>query len=405
MSDPQPAIDPRTAHLLKKFVLGGAALGGGIGLTTSLANYLKYMSDKANVNDSSQDDDILYVDVPEEQINKGANVSGWPGVGSGVAMAGGAVSLLVANALVKKLYNKFKKKQLQQDLDQAQQVYWEDLPKEAAAGKPMSGLETLAGIPVSLTLLAALASGALTKKTLDHYFPKSEASERPDNKPKEVKLRSRPAAPALTDDEGKVVEASTQEMLLTQDLVISSLLEGMDKRASALPDLVHAVAKGRLKELEDSVVDNGIKTTLALCKGASLYSDVSDLEKWAAIAMINRSPELSDTARVLLATEVEDNLPFFSKQASNLAEEDRDVVIKLASLAYSPMADALVNEATHRMEMLGQGDEGLEAQAPKKEGGYQVLRDMMRAAEVSAANERQKKIDDEDIIDRAISAQ
>lgn len=396
-------LDPRTKLLMQKFLVGGGAVGAGIGLSTSMANYLKYLSDKADKPESAKDDDVLYVNVPEDKLEKHANISKWPGVGSGLALSSGVVGLLVANALVNKMYGGFKKKRLQKDLDQAQQVYWNDhtVEKEAAADsrKPMSTLESISGIPVSLTLLAALASGVTSYKALNHYFPSRDPDEEPDYKPKEVKVRPMPIEPEA-EEEGLPKEASAEQIeTLARDLALMSLLDGMDKRASFLPDLVHAVAKGRLEEIKENFDLTDISSTLGLTKGASLHSDITPIEKWAAISLINRTPELSSAVGLLLAAEVEEELPFFSKSAAFLTEEDRDGVLKMAAAAYESMLPSLISEA--QKAQAGMNQEGGE-EAPKTKGKYKIISELMEGVKPDFDAENEKN---DDMIDKALAAQ
>lgn len=396
----EPFLNPRTAELLKKYVMGGAAIGGGIGLSTSLGNYLNYLRQKS-VNadkDTSHDDDVLYVDVPhEKQAN--ATLTGLPGVGSGIALAGGTVSMLGANALVKKLYAMYKKRELQKDLDEAQQVYWDKstMPKQAfaqqAPGKPVSALELASGTPVSLTLLAALASGVVANKTLSHYFPSRDKKEGPlaAVKPKQVKVRYVNKQP----EEGQEKQASAESDLdmdnLLRDFAMISVLDGIDKEASYFPDLVYAVADGRIEEIKENLVSSNAIAALELVKGASQATYPTSDQKWAAISLLNRTDELAPITEQLFAAEVAESLPFFTKLASTYDEDTSETLCKIAATTYAGLASALIQEFTKDKEEEGEAKEN-----PNK--GYSVLSQLTEAASSNNSPEERE----EDMIDAAI---
>jgi hypothetical protein len=388
-------LDPRTSELLKNYMIAGGSVGAGVGIGTSLANYFTYLRNKAKSqkSDSSQDDDILYVDVPH---TKQAGVSSWIGAGGGMAIAGGTLSMVAANALVKSLYNKIKKRELQKDLDESQQMYWDaeagpGVSKSASmAGKPMSTPEMVAGTVPALTILAAVASGLVTNKALSHYFPARDAGLDPikDARPKQVKIR-------YTDDIAK--QASDKELASAMDFVVSSLHGGFDKSASFIPDLIHQTATGGLEEFLENVHTVGTSAALDLIKGASDYT-VSDDDRYLAIATLNRHPETAPLMATLVEVEVLDNLPSFHKIAYELDRDDANVLTKIAAAVADDVAEGVIDRKTDKdkPELSENGKD----EVPSKKGGYALLSSVLE-------QHKDKKSEDgeEDVLDKVFSGQ
>lgn len=380
-------IDPRTAELLKRYVLAGGAVGAGVGVGTSVANYLSYLKNKSDAqkaDNTSGDDDILYVDVP---TTKRANVSAWPGVGGGLALAAGTLSMVAANALVKQLYNKVKKKNLQKDLDESQQMYWDSAIKSAAAlpdGKPMSSTELVASSPVALTLLAAVASGMITNKALSHYFPARDSGIDPmkESKPKQVKIRYK--------DMQKV---AAEEIPASMDFALASLVDGLDKQASYLPDLVHTAASGGLDTFISNFRDLGLVSALELTKGASSLEVDSDA-KYLGICALNRNPETAPVIATLLEAELLDRLPYFHKIAYETEQEDQEVVIKLAAALADDVADSVIDRKTD--SDVKENDDNEDSADGK---GYKILSNILSQHASDPSKDKKK----DDIVDQALA--
>lgn len=392
-------LDPRTAELLKKHILAGGALGASVGMGTSVINYLSYLKEKADKQkkDPTKDDDILYVNVPRV---KAANISAWPGVGGGLAIAGGTLSAVLANALVKKYYNKFKKKQLQQDLDEAQEMYWDVEGKTASAlpnsGKPMSTTEVVSSMPVALTLLAAIASGAVTNKALSSYFPSRKSAVDPvkELRPKQVKIR-------YTDTEENEElrkEASTKEITSAMDFVVASLWQGLDKQASVLPDIIADVSEHGIDRFHENVQELGWAPALDLIKGASEKSIDPD-SAYLAICALNRNPQLAPSIASIVEAEVLDGLPCFYKVAGELDYDDQEVLVKVAANLADVVGADVIDRHTDpaKKKDTEEKSEEEEDESLDSEKAYSLLNQALAQGKVKRAPEKK------DIVDQVMS--
>ena len=104
-------MNERDKQLIKNFLIGGAASGAAIAGTSAIIDYVKYLKEKAKMENDpdSLDDDTIYID---KRIPVGVKSAS---VGAGVAVAGGAASALATYVALSKMYQMLKKKQLQDD--------------------------------------------------------------------------------------------------------------------------------------------------------------------------------------------------------------------------------------------------------------------------------------------------
>lgn len=295
-------VDDRGKHLIGKYMMGGAALGGSAALVTSLMNYLAMMKEQGDeATDTSKDDDVLYLTLknpPAQQPTVPMGRQKRASIGGGLALTGGALATLGSYSLVRHLYQKYKKKQLQAELDDAQRQFLDVVSQEQTAnkmastkyavvkregnewvlytkdaskvlgrhsnprkayaqeyainkakereaeksaamnpeGKPMGMTEWLTSTPVALTLLAALSSGALAHRALDRTFPLPKHDKSVG--PKRVVLRKEDS---YTDSEDELDENGNPKVA-SYDKVSSS-----DQFDDGLEFLVHTVLSNTKK--------------------------------------------------------------------------------------------------------------------------------------------------------------
>jgi hypothetical protein len=358
-------INPRDWQLIRNFLIGGSALGAGVGLGTALYNYLHTLKSEAQEDeDTSRDDDILNIYLPEEE--KQASLPG------GLAMAGGVASSLLAYALVRKLYQDFKKSRAQAQLDDAQEAYISEISKTASEkeAKFMSYGELLTSAPVAAALLLAGAGGIVANRALAKAFPnpKKHVSDRPrrvviKKAPKKVDDNEETSQEKRDDDlqEGKLKNAS--EYLIR--FVMSD-----EKRAneSGLKDLVCAVAQGRGDELRGQSY-LGMDTLMDMTKGASEgYSDPYR-EELAKTWLVNDAV-LGPSVRLTVAAEYHDMSPAFSKLAAGMEDGHRDLLFDVGAEvgewsrynAFEPYQDKIPNPDIDVKEagfMMGMGVDNL----------------------------------------------
>lgn len=343
------AFDPRGSQKIRKFLTGGAAGGASVGLAIALANYLKDLHGEA-VEDTSADDDILYLDMPAKpQVpgapTKSATVSG------GVALTGGLLAALGSAAAVRQVTQALKKRELQKQLDKAQNAYTDtvqdeasELDKKAAqggvAGVPMHKGDWATSLPLSLLLLTTLSSGALTYKGLDKYFP---AAKKPkSNQPKRVVIRNKKSQPSYYEeedstDEETFKEASYDDVVSDTDIeddameLLVKLALHNPARGSDLRDLVSAVAQGRFDEVCSLSHNFDMDHALDTVKNASEV-DVDSENINLAVSLCVKSAYLRPTVAMLAFAEFNDMAPSSVKAASQMTEGAQDALIKIAGV-------------------------------------------------------------------------
>lgn len=344
-------LDERGKRLIGKYLLGGVAAGGSAALATSLINYYNMLREEAaRKTDTSQDDDILYLTMRNSNAPKKVDGTQQPktaSIAGGLAITGGALAGMGTYALVRKLYQKYKKQRLQQQLDQAQQGFFDVVSQEASAekraaqGKPMGGLEFATSMPVTLTLLAALASGALTHKALEKTFPRPKKPVT--QNPRKIVLRKQ-EEPSYYDtveeeeDNEKAASYDTRNSADTYEDGLELLVHmclGHEKVASVsdLTNLVGAVLDGRRDEVIDNTMSIGFDAAMDLCKGA--YENVkqaSPQQIGLAVSSLVKTPELQPITAVLAAGEYEDLAPHFCKAAGTQPEEIKEMLCKVAGV-------------------------------------------------------------------------
>lgn len=332
------ALNERSRQLIKNYLIGGAALGGSAALATSLLNYLKTLKDETAAEDSSKDDDTLYINMPQKTANDEKDFSFGNLQAGGLAMTGGVLSTLGTYALIRKLYQNMKQKQLQEQLDEAQQTFLgnaEEEAKQAAVGeanRPMGIGEFLTSVPVSFALLSALAGGALTNMALNKTFPRVKPTA--DLGPKKVVLRR----PKEKEEDEEVLPEQEKMSHVTEDefhdgleLIVGLAMNSKSASNSELKDIVHAVAQGRREEFTTNLLEYGFDTAINLVKGAG-DRELDLVSRQLAIGACVKSAALNPVISLLAAAEYNDMAPRFTKQAELLSDHNKVTLVKIASV-------------------------------------------------------------------------
>lgn len=340
------ALTPRSKELIKNYLLGGAALGGSGALLTSLMNYINTLKQQAAPDAEREDDDTLYINVNDKAANESAGYKDL--AAGGLALTGGVLSTLGTYALVRKLYQQMKRKQLQEQLDLAQQEFVntsdaEAAAKKAATGQPMGLAELAYSAPGAFALLSAIAAGALTHKALDKTFPRIKKPAGPGLK--KVVVRRAPKK----EDEGEEKNAydkvaAEQQYSDGLEFLVHLCMGSKSASQSELVDIVHAVAQGRGAELQRNMLELGFDTAMETIKGASEL-DITPLQKQLAISYCVKSAALSPVVSMLAAAEYNDMAPKFTSISQLQSEECQDTLLKLAgtlgAMNRAEMADKL----------------------------------------------------------------
>lgn len=327
------ALTPRSKELIKNYLIGGAALGGSGALLTSLINYINTLKQQVPSDAEKEDDDTLYLNVGKS-ANESAGAMDL--TAGGLALTGGLLSTLGTYALVRKLYQNIKRKQLQEELDQAQQSFIQNAQQEsqaknaaAAAGQPMGLAELSWSSPVAFALLSAIAAGALTNKALDKTFPRVKKPK--DTSPKRIVIRKSPKEDEETEEEKMAYDkvASAEQADDGLEFLMHLCMGSKSASQSELVDIVHAVSQGRGPDLTNHMLEYGFDSAMDTIKGASEIA-ITPVRKQFAISYCAKSAALNPVVSLLAAAEYNDMAPKFTKIASLQNEECVDTLLKIA---------------------------------------------------------------------------
>lgn len=313
---------------ISKFLLGGAALGGSAALVTSLLNYLNKV--KKEVPSSDADDDTLYV------YKKQASVA------NGLAIAGGTTTALLSYLAITKLYQKFRNMEAQKALDEAQHIFLDEAGyKEASFDKSaeertgMGVWDALAGAPIALPLLLALAGGATVNSLLKSQFaekkPKIKAPRRIevlDEKDVEaLRQAGGPTAPASPETEkyaSAEVDSDAQEFLCRL-----ALLNPVEN--SGLQALQKAAALGGHEMFKHTAMQIGFIPAMATVKGA-FNKQADAVREHIALGWMNKCAYLKPSIGLLAAGEFVETYPSFCRQAAHMEPYQQEALLKVASI-------------------------------------------------------------------------
>jgi hypothetical protein len=320
-------LSPEGEESLKKFLLAGGLLGTSVGTATALVNWLKTLHTDAKER-SSKDDDTIIVTIP--RMEKQA-LSPWD---LGVGMTGSILAFGGANLLVRNIAQAIRRKQIQKRVDEAQKIFIKNtlLEKNLAeskeafyekrgiaeeTGKPLGALDILAGGGVTIPLLILLASGVLSYKALDKYFPPPRSSKAKNIGPKKVVLRYAdkpeeefnptkkkefPYKEILSEVEQKEppeeINVSAAEQKAASAFLARVVLEIAPNSDPA--NIVKAAASGRLKEME-ALLLNGFYDAVSFA--AKTAGTVSEKQQSLGLAAIAESDILRPVVEDLSALE------------------------------------------------------------------------------------------------------
>lgn len=284
--------------LVMKLFAGGALTGAGLGAGTSFMRYLQSLQDQART-DTSSDDDVLYLNLPDRQMPAGRRRKMASTATFATGGLAGILGTLLAYNAVRGAYQKVRKKQLQRELDQAQQIYLGSLtPGMGKAASQFSALSKGVGSAYLALILAALGSGVVANRVLQKQFPPVKNPNR--QRPRKIVIRS---------------PREEEQTLQAQDGVTPDALEGLVRTASQFPkvasadaglvDLIHAVAQGRGDEFVNNVAQVGVEAALDLVKGAR-HTKSSNLNRNLAMTWICSEPMVATAMEPLIAAEFHD---------------------------------------------------------------------------------------------------
>lgn len=364
-----------------KYLMGGAAAGGSLALVTSLLNYLSSIKNEASQNDSSRDDDTLYLNV-RKKTDKRASIAG------STAIAGGAMTALGSYALIRHLYQKMKKKEVQAQLDQAQQGYVDVLAHQSkgaaqATPTPVDGQrpgfpEMALSMPGALAVILGLASATVTNKILQRAFPTPKPPGR--RGPRRVVLRSADTAAGFEKESAlEVTDADEEEFL------IRLLMSTKSASLQGFKDLIHGIGQGRHDQMQHGLTEFGHETVFDMVKGASLH-ELEEPYLSAAIGLATQSPALEPTLSLLAASEFNAHYPTYFKWATALSEPMQEAFCKVAGV----MAIAARHDATLPYAEVFEGDKSAAAGPSTGVFWLDTLKDFLMLNSVGGENEKRR---------------
>ena len=311
------ALTPEDTALIKHYLLGGAAIGGGAAAITSLLNHMKDIRASESY-DKDEDDSTLKLKlrtVPPPAMPKMASVRG------GVAIVGGTLAAAGAYHLVRSLYQKYKEREAQQELDNAHTGFVDVLDQKAeqptkhatVPGKPMSMGEHLTSTPVAALLMAMLASGAISYHALKRTFPETKPAARIG--PKRVVVEREPMKPQPAETQEPEAATPAMDSSAKYASVTRFLLDTVCHVSpnSQTADLVNAVAAGRFEELDQLAKTAGVEAIYDVVKNASA-PDSEEL-RHAACGFLARHPFYEPVVAVMAAAEFAEIAPTCFKAA------------------------------------------------------------------------------------------
>lgn len=302
-----PLLSPASRAILRDFLLGGSLVGVAGGSAAALYQHLRKLQQKADAaTDTSGDDNSLYVNVPDPARKQANFMDTWA---PGLALVGGPLAAIGTAEMVRRLYNRFRKQQLQKELDASQQLYLDSLRRPGQGGE-MKQASTLVGAAEALPLFLLLTSGLLSYETMKKQFPEvkpAQGSQAP-----RLVVRRLPASPSpaelpspqdepMREGEGmvKLQSADADEHLFRQVLELpqADYLRALVD-AACVPTgpetILKAASEGRLFHFEKGEKAN------AMTRNCAISWLIRDAELAPAIKLACAA-EIFETAPVLVA--------------------------------------------------------------------------------------------------------
>lgn len=327
------AMSEEDRALIRSGLLSGAGIGTGVGLATVLANYLRSLKKDQELEDEGlMDNNTLYIQTPRSGMKKaGADSMLAPGL----ALSGGVLSGIGAHLLVRKVYEKIRREQLLKSLDEAQRETVDlvglegDLSKQAKDERRVGDMgfwESLQGFGGAAGILALLASGALTYKSLNKAFPVVKPPKA--TGPKRIRLV--PQGEEEDDmEKDAAFLADHRDFEAAGDEFLITMVSHLPGKHNITRGLLNKVASEGLRKCEDILQKEGAAALLASTEKTQDIEVDGPLRAVAAMC-ISKSARLSPTARMIAASEYYDRHP--NHYAIAIAGRDDEALTKLAHI-------------------------------------------------------------------------
>jgi hypothetical protein len=394
-------MNARDKQIIKNFLIGGAAGGAALAGTSAIIDYVRYLREKARMENEPDtlDDDTIYIDKKIPVGVKSASV------GAGVAVAGGAASALATYVALSKMYQMLKKKQLQQDLDEAQSVYTDAVTKQASEessdGKPISAEElTLTAGPIGALILAGLASGAITYQTLKKQFPSLAESRK---KTTNIEVRPSRVETRYVDEEGNPIKSASVADITDEEYAYGMAFAGfMAKQANDNNDLLDSLynvfVDDRLEEFEDLIAVNDGAGLIEFSKQASYSENELNNEGVALVsALLAKSSSTSPVYNLAVFDTLSDKSMYFLDKAASYDEETLVVMCKIAAAMGAQMIKDI--PAISEMEEVEEEDGNKEEQDEEPQGEMSYIEKIIQ---ILKDNPQQFLRNSSDLVDKVM---
>jgi hypothetical protein len=350
------ALNPADLEMIKHYLLGGAALGAGAGGATALLNQLNDLHrESAEVDKPNADVLKLTLRDPNKQQQKVAGVAAPAAGDQSPSLMRGPLSIVAGllgagagYAGVRGIHQYLKKRDLQAQLDAAQNGYLDVLDSEAqgqkkkaaaamAARKGMQTPEALWSVPLSAAMLLGLSSGVVSNQVLRHAFP--------DRQPGARVLPKRVVVHRDGMDDSDDVDVPVEKQANAEFVENVAWLGSSD---SDIRDAVFAAAAGRFAEMKKVANDIGPEAMLDVVKGYG-GANIPPLRVKLAARLLSGDPEIGPTIRLIATAEFVEKSADFFQLARNLSPSKQRAMLKYASRFSTEILGALFAQDIDRL--------------------------------------------------------
>lgn len=330
---------------IRNWVLAGLLGGSAYGSVATIRKHLQTLSRQAE-QESAQQRRTEF----QKELSKTAGL-----LTSGIGLSGGVLAAVLANQGIQNSYDFWRRKELQKQLENAEQAYVEatlkesDLTKQSSSDNPLinpgarpTSNQMLQAVLTGLVPITFYGSTVLTRSILDKAFGPDLTKAKRQMTLAELpavreKLREDKAAEQSDDFYGKSARVNQRE---DRDIGLYGIAAALPE-ARQFRDLLGAVSAGRIGELE-KLASESPDSDLLFCvtKGAgSNWDGISRQRMEVAKLRLVKSAYLRPMTTLLACAEIADHAPTFvvgsGGRSDAVVGELEAIMAKCASLQRS----------------------------------------------------------------------
>jgi hypothetical protein len=293
-----------------KMLAGGAMLGTGAGAAVTFLNHLKELQSSAKLpSEDGGDSNVLYLELPSKRLAPQAPArmpykrasSANPNTNTASTFALSSLAGLVGSALayntVRDVYNRRRKREVENDLSNAQHIYLNQLPATKVASQ-YSMPTKMVGTGYLALLLTALGSAVVANKMLQKRFPPLQNPT--SGQPRKIVIRSVDPVTHKPLTEGHALNDVSPDAV--EGVVRTQMANTKMAARNDLVNVVHAVASGRGEEIKELIKYAGVDGMLDAVKGSSTEATDPVLRN-IAITWICNDPLVKEALAPTIAAE------------------------------------------------------------------------------------------------------